>query len=76
MEGITIASVNDNSVRSHIFSASVGIAYDTAYTDYNCPPLNCGMDDSTYCVGPYAPVRCSPVLCYEYSVLPGDATFG
>eukprot|EP00750_Incisomonas_marina_P025978 INCI583.1.p1 GENE.INCI583.1~~INCI583.1.p1 ORF type:complete len:1394 (+),score=246.06 INCI583.1:490-4182(+) len=55
MEGITIASVNDNSVRSHIFSASVGIAYDTAYTDYNCPPLNCGMDDSTYCVGPYAP---------------------
>ena len=29
MEGLTIASIDDSSVRTHIFSAAVGIAYDT-----------------------------------------------
>ena len=55
MEGITIASIDSADQRTHIFSAAVGLSYDTAQTSYNCPLLNCDFDDASYCVGPLAP---------------------
>ena len=56
MEGVTIASLDSSDKRHHLFSASIGIAYDTSYTAYNCPAIGCDYDDQDYCVGPKAPI--------------------
>ena len=54
MEGISIAAVDSNSDRTHLFSAAVGYSYDTSYTSYNCPVYNCDYPDTSYVLGEIA----------------------
>lgn len=57
MEGITIAHVDSASSRHHLYSAAVGLTYDSEQPDYNCPAFPaCAYSDSDYCIGPAAPL--------------------